>query len=122
MNVSGGMGVDLVFEASGSPSAVPVGLKLLRNRGVYLVPGQYSNHGDVAVSPQLITFKALQILGSSQYSVSDVKDYLDFLSAHPGLHEKILALGTCYTVENVNRAFEDAYAGRNIKTMLVSEL
>lgn len=122
MNVSGGMGVDLVFEASGSPSAVPVGLKLLRNRGVYLVPGQYSNHGDVAVSPQLITFKALQILGSSQYSVSDVKEYLDFLSAHPGLHEKILSLGTCYTVENVNRAFEDAYAGRNIKTMLVSEV
>lgn len=119
MEVTGGLGVDLVFEASGAPSAVPVGMNLLRNRGVYLVPGQYSNHGDIAISPQMITFKALQILGSSQYSVADVKEYLAFLAAHPELHGKIAALGTGYTVENVNQAFADAYAGRNIKTMLV---
>ncbi len=116
-----GLGVDLVFEASGAPSAVPVGLSILRNRGVYLVPGQYSNHGDIAIAPQLITFKALQILGSSQYSMIDVKNYLAFLSDHPELHEKILALGTGYTVENVNKAFEDAYAAKNVKTMLVME-
>jgi len=119
LEATGGLGVDLVFEASGAPSAVPVGLNLLRNRGVYLVPGQYSNHGDIAISPQLITFKALQILGSSQYSIVDVKEYLAFLADHPELHEKILALGTGYAVEDVNKAFKDAYAGKNIKTMLV---
>jgi len=118
---TGGMGVDLVFEASGAPAAVPVGLALLRNRGVYLVPGQYSNHGDIAISPQLITFKALQIIGSSQYSISDVKKYLAFLADHSELHEKILSLSTGYAVEDVNRAFEDAYAGKNIKTMLTAE-
>ncbi len=116
---TGGLGVDLVFEASGAPSAVPVGLKLLRNRGVYLVPGQYSNHGDIAISPQLITFKALQIIGSSQYSIVDVKEYLSFLADHPELHERILTLSTGYTVEETNKAFEDAYAGKNIKTMLI---
>ena len=41
------------------------------------------------------------------------------LNEHPELHEKILALGTRYAVEDVNKAFEDAYAGKNIKTMLV---
>jgi len=117
--VTDGLGVDLVFEASGAPAAVPVGMTLLRNRGVYLVPGQYSNHGDVVISPQLITFKALQILGSSQYSIVDVKEYLAFLADHSELHEKILALGTGYAVEDVNKAFEDAYAGKNIKTMLI---
>jgi len=119
MEVTGGLGVDLVYEASGAPSAVPLGLQLLRNRGLYLIPGQYSNHGDIAISPQLITFKALQILGSSQYSIVDVKAYLSFLADHPELHERILALGTGYTVENVNEAFADAYAGKNIKTMLI---
>ena len=121
MEATSGLGVDLVFEASGAPSAVPVGLNLLRNRGVYLVPGQYSNHGDIAISPQLITFKALRILGSSQYSIVDVKAYLQFLTDHPELHEKILALGTGYTVADVNKAFEDAYAGKNIKTMLIPD-
>ncbi|MBQ3178788.1 MAG: alcohol dehydrogenase catalytic domain-containing protein [Clostridia bacterium] len=121
LEATGGLGVDLVYEASGAPSAVPVGLNLLRNRGVYLIPGQYSNHGDIAISPQLITFKALQILGSSQYSMVDVRDYLAFLSDHPELHQRILALGTGYAVEDVNRAFEDAYAGKNVKTMLVME-
>ena len=118
---TGGLGADLVFEASGAPSAVPVGLRLLRNRGVYLVPGQYSNRGDIPISPQLITFKALQILGSSQYSLSDVKAYLQFLADHPELHDRIRALGTGYAVANVNKAFADAYAGKNIKTMLVPE-
>jgi len=121
MEVTGGLGVDLVFEASGSPAAIPVGMGLLRNRGVYLVPGQYSNHGDIPISPQLITFKALRILGSSQYSIADVKAYLAFLTEHPELHEKILKLGTGYAVEDINRAFDDAYAGRNIKTMLVRQ-
>ena len=49
----------------------------------------------------------------------DVREYLTFLSEHTELHEKILALGTGYTVEDVNKAFKDAYAGKNIKTMLI---
>ena len=57
-----GGGVDIVLEASGNPAAFPVGLQLLRNRGLYLVPGQYSNSGGVTVDPQLITFKALQVI------------------------------------------------------------
>ena len=59
MNISGGLGVDLVYEASGSPAAIPLGMNMLRNRGVYLVPGQYSNSGGIEIQPQLITFKAL---------------------------------------------------------------
>lgn len=114
-----GLGADLAFEASGAPAAVPQGMQMLRNRGVYLVPGQYSNSGGVNIQPQLITFKALHIIGSSQYSVCDVKDYLAFLCAHPELHDCIRALGNKYTVEQINEAFDDAKSGNNIKTMLV---
>ena len=114
-----GLGVDLVFEASGAPSAVPQGMEILRNRGVYLIPGQYSNSGGVLIQPQLLTFKALQIIGSSQYSKCDVKDYLLFLSEHKELHKNILELGNKYKIQDINQAFEDAKAGNNIKTMLV---
>lgn len=114
-----GLGVDLAFEASGAPSAFVQGLDILRNRGVYLVPGQYSNSGGIVVKPQLITFKALHIIGSSQYSFQDVRQYLHFLEVHSELHEIILNMANCYKIEDINEAFRDAEAGKNVKTMLV---
>ena len=117
--LNGGLGADLVFEASGSPAAVPVGMQILRNRGVYLVPGQYSNRGGISIQPQLITFKALQLIGSSQYSMSDVYAYLQFLLDNPQLHGCIRDLATTYTVEEINTAFADMRAQKNIKTLLV---
>ncbi len=114
-----GMGADLVFEASGSRTAVPQGLGLLRNRGTYLIPGQYSNSGGVEIEPQLITFRALRLIGSSQYSLRDVGLYLQFLQSHAHLRPVIDALITAYPVEKVNEAFADMKAGNNIKTVLV---
>lgn len=120
-DLGGGLGVELVYEASGSVKAVPLGMKLLRNRGVYLIPGQYSNSGAAAIEPQLITFNALQLIGSSQYSMTDVYRYLDFLRLNPQHHEGINALIARYPVAEVNRAFEDMAAGRCVKALLVKE-
>lgn len=119
IEISGGLGADVVFEASGSPKAVPTGINLLRNRGVYLVPGQYSNSGGIEIQPQLITFKALHIIGSSQYSMNDVHAYVNFLKENPALHPAIEELATCYKVEEINKAFEEAKAKNNVKTLLV---
>ena len=121
MNLSDGLGADVAFEASGNPKAVPLALKFLRNRGIYLVPGQYSNSGSVEIEPQLITFKALHIIGSSQYSMSDVREYLDFLSKNVDLQKKIKDLASCYKVEDINKAFTDIKSHKNIKTVLVSD-
>lgn len=92
------MGADLVFEASGSPVAVPQGLGMLRNRGVYLIPGQYSNSDGVQIQPEWITFRALHLIGSSQYSLQDVDLYLRFLQSHPQLWPVIDDLVTEYSV------------------------
>ncbi len=114
-----GLGAHIAFEGSGAPAAVPQAMQFLRNRATYLVPGQYSNSGGIPIQPQLITFKALHIIGSSQYSIPDVEYYLQFLCNHPELHETIKKLANKYKVEQVNEAFEDAKSGNNIKTMLV---
>lgn len=116
---NGGLGVDLCMECSGAPAAVAQGMDILRNRGVYLVPGQYSASGGVEIQPQLITFKALHIIGSSQYSMCDVRCYLDFLAAHKELHQKILAMGTRFKVSEINDAIAYAKSGQNVKTLLV---
>jgi threonine dehydrogenase-like Zn-dependent dehydrogenase len=120
-DLNNGMGADVVFEASGNPKAFVQGLDMLRNRGVYLVPGQYSNSGPIEIAPQMITFNALHIIGSSQYSTSDVSAYLAFLQKNPQLHKKILSLGNCYSIDEINQAFDDAKSGSNIKTMLVKK-
>lgn len=121
MELTDGRGADLVYEASGVPEAFNQGVDLLRNRGWYLVPGQYSASGTIAFSPEKITFKALRILGSSQYSICDVEDYVAFLVKHPGLHKKIAALATKFTVAETNEAIAAAKAGTAIKIVLVPE-
>lgn len=114
-----GLGTDLCMECSGSPAAVVQGMDILRNRGIYLVPGQYSSSGSIEIQPQLITFKALHIIGSSQYSICDVRTYLDFLSVHTELYERIVKLGTRFKVSEINEAIAYAKSGKNIKTLLV---
>lgn len=116
---NGGLGVDLCFEASGAPQAVVQGMDILRNRGVYIVPGQYSSSGGIEIQPQLITFKALHIIGSSQYSICDVKKYLEFMNENSDLHPVVAQLASKYTIDRVNEAFADAKSGNNIKTLLV---
>ena len=116
---NGGLGVDLCIECSGAPAAVVQGMNILRNRGVYLVPGQYSASGGIEIQPQMITFKALHIIGSSQYSMCDVRTYLDFLSIHTELYEKIEKLGTKFKISEINDAIAYAKSGKNVKTLLV---
>lgn len=116
---NGGLGADLCIECSGAPSAFVQGMDVLRNRGVYLVPGQYSASGGIEIQPQTITFKALHIIGSSQYSMCDVRMYLDFLSAHAELYDRIEGLGTKFKVSEINEAIAYAKAGKNVKTLLV---
>ena len=113
-----GLGVDLCVECSGAPSALPLGMNVLRNRGIYLIPGQYSNSGSISIPPEIITFKALRFIGSSQYSVIDVRDYLEFMRTNKKLEPDVLALGAFYSVSDVNKAFGDALAGKNVKTLL----
>lgn len=111
-----GDGADLVFEASGSPSAIPEGLDLLRTRGRYLIPGQYSASGTVAIRPELITFKALRLIGSGQYTFADIATYLGFLAAHPDLARIFASCITHrYRVADAVRAISESSAGLAVK-------
>jgi L-iditol 2-dehydrogenase len=117
-----GDGADVVFEASGAPSAIPEGLGLVRTLGRYIVPGQYSGSGSVAINPETITFKALTIVGSSQYTLADIKAYLAFLKKNPRLHRPFAACITHrYAVADAVRACADASAGRAVKAVFEGE-
>lgn len=119
MEISGGIGADVVFEGSGAHDAVPQGMNWLRNRGVYLIPGQYSSRGPVEINPERITFAALQLIGSSQYSLCDVKNYIKFLENNPALLPIIRDTATTYHVADINQAFKDLQERKAVKALLV---
>lgn len=111
-------GADVVVEASGAPGAIPEGLELLRIRGRYLIPGQYSSSGPVAIRPELITFKALRLIGSGQYTTADIAAYLALIARHPDLARTFAGCITHrYPVAEAARAIADADAGLAVKAV-----
>jgi threonine dehydrogenase-like Zn-dependent dehydrogenase len=117
-----GDGADVVIEASGAPGAVPEGMTLLRTRGRYLIPGQYSSSGAVAIQPEQITFRALRLIGSGQYTLADLGTYLEFLTAHPALQAAFAASITHrFTVDQAQQAMAAVAAGETGKAVFVRE-
>jgi D-arabinose 1-dehydrogenase-like Zn-dependent alcohol dehydrogenase len=115
-----GDGADVVIEASGAPAAVPEGVALLRTRGRYLIPGQYSASGSVSIQPEMITFRALRLIGSGQYTLADLSTYLDFLKKNPDLQRKFAASIThTYTVDQADEAMAAVDAGQAGKAVFV---
>jgi len=62
--LTGGAGVDVVIEAAGSARAIEEGVRLVRDGGVYVVAGHYTNVGDSTINAhEHINRKHLDILG-----------------------------------------------------------
>ncbi len=115
-----GNGADVIIETSGSPDAFPEGLDLVRTRGRYIVPGQYSSSGGVQVNPELITFKAIRITGSGQYCMDDLGTYLEFLGNNKRT-QKIFeeCITHEYKIKDADLAIADVAAGKAIKAVLI---
>ena len=61
-------GADLVIEATGNPDAVREGLELVRDGGRMVVVGQYTDAGDITISPHRhLNRKHVTLLGSWGY-------------------------------------------------------
>ncbi len=117
--IKNGLSVDLAVECSGNPEAFHFGCEILRNRGIYLVPGQYSDSGNIAFGPQIITFKALRIFGSSQYDASDVADYIAFLESNTAKQKDIASCVKSFPLSDVNEAMTAAEKHLYSKIVLV---
>jgi threonine dehydrogenase-like Zn-dependent dehydrogenase len=115
-----GDGADVVIEASGAPSAIPEGMALVRTLGRYIVPGQYSASGSVEIEPQMITFKAMSIIGSGQYTIADIGEYISFLRNNPGVQKDLASTITHrYKIADANEALSNASAGVSVKGVFV---
>lgn len=122
MAITDGVGANVVVECSGSPHAVAEGLALLRPRGRHLLAGQYSDRGPVPVPAHVITFNALQVLGSAQFTAQDRQDYFDFMLRVEDVWATVAEVITHrYPVAAANDALQTVRAGAAIKALLVPE-
>lgn len=119
---SGGVGATLIVEGTGNPQAVTEGLNWLRSRGRYVWAGQYSDRGAVPFPTHQVTFNALQIFGSAQFTTVDRVRYLEFMGSIPEQWEAISRVVTdTFTIAQANEAIARVSSGQAIKAIFVGE-
>lgn len=114
-----GRGVDIVIEASGDPSAVSQALDLVRDGGVVVVAGQYTDAGPVTINPHSqLNRKHAEVRGCWGCDYSHFHRAVQVL-AHQGARLPWLdALSQRFTLEQANEALA-AVADRTVVKALI---
>lgn len=121
LDATGGIGADLVIEGTGSPDAALEGLALLRPRGRAVWVGQYSDRGPTEIPTHLVTFNALQVFGSAQFTVEDRSAYFDALLGSRHSWDAVRRVVTHrFTVDQADEAIATVRGGRAVKAVFAS--
>jgi threonine dehydrogenase-like Zn-dependent dehydrogenase len=117
--LAGVEGADLVVECTGAPQAVAQGLYLPRRGGDYLVVGQYTDAGPVAVSPHQLVYRQLNVIGSWAFTGAHLAEYVRLL---PALTSRfgLARLVTAYPLADSMAALEAVGHGKVMKAVLAT--
>jgi threonine dehydrogenase-like Zn-dependent dehydrogenase len=103
-----GRGADVVIEASGNPAAVPEGLEMLRDAGRYVIVGQYTDAGEVAINPHRhINRRHATILGCWGYEFTHLHRALQLMARHNDRFRWRELVTREYALADAARALED---------------
>jgi L-iditol 2-dehydrogenase len=119
LGMTEGRGVDTGIEASGAPVAVPEGMRLTRDNGVYVLVGQYTDHGSVEINPHLdVNKKHLDVRGVWGIDFSHVYRALRILQReNPRYHWERTITGR-YTLDQANDALCTIAERRHVKAVI----
>jgi threonine dehydrogenase-like Zn-dependent dehydrogenase len=116
---TGGRGADVAIEATGSPAAVPEGLRLVRDGGTYVVAGHYTDAGEVGVNPHtMVNRKHVEVRG--QWG-TDFRHVARALAMAGKYRERLPfrdVIGGRYGLDEAQRALEDVAALRVTKAVI----
>jgi threonine dehydrogenase-like Zn-dependent dehydrogenase len=116
---TGGRGADIVIEAAGSPRAVEEGFGLVRDGGVYVIAGHYTNTGPSTINAhEQINRKHLDIRGCWGSEVRHFMTALTMLERHAEdvPWERIGA--TTFGLDELNEALAEAEALKFSKALV----
>lgn len=116
---SGGRGADVVIEASGNPQAVVEGLEMLRDAGRYVVVGQYTDAGDVALNPHRhLNRRHASVLGCWGYEYTHLHRSLEMMARHRARFAWSRLVTREYPLEGAGRALADMEALAVVKALV----
>lgn len=116
---NGGRGVDVVIEAAGAPEAVSQALDLVRDGGVVVVAGQYTDAGTITLNPHLqINRTHAEIRGCWGSDYSHFHRALQLLAHQAAKLPWIDAVSARYTLEQANEALA-AVANREVVKAII---
>jgi len=118
-DLTDGRGADLTIEATGNPAAVPEGMRLTRDAGVYVVVGQYTDAGSIELNPHLdLNRKHLDVRATWGIDFSHLHKSLNALARFRDAFPWTDMISRYYELEEANQALDDVAAGRVVKAVL----
>jgi threonine dehydrogenase-like Zn-dependent dehydrogenase len=115
-----GRGADITIEATGVPAAVAEGMRMTRDAGRYVVVGQYTNAGDVAINPHLdLNQKHLEVRGCWGSSVEHLYRSVQVLTRYQHRFDWQSMISHEYSLRDAPQALADAAAQRVVKALIV---
>ena len=114
-----GRGADVVIEASGNPAAVGEGLEMIRDAGRYVVVGQYTDAGDVALNPHRhLNRRHATVLGCWGYEYTHLHRATLLMARHRERFQWSRLVTREYALEEAGRALADMEALAVVKALI----
>lgn len=113
--VTDGRGVDLALELSGAAAAMQMGLKLLRIGGHYVLVGAVFPSSPLALDPEAVIRRLLNIHGLHNYTPADLADAVAFLAQHHARYPFAELVADSFPLAEADRAFQHAIETRALR-------
>jgi len=114
-----GRGADVVIEASGNPAAVREGLEMVRDAGRYVIVGQYTDAGEIALNPHLhLNRKHVTLLGCWGYEFTHLHRSLAMMARHAARFRWRELVTREYSLAEAGTALEDMERLRVVKAVI----
>ncbi len=118
-DLTGGVGADVVIEASGNPEAVPEGFDMLRDGGTYVIAGHYTDAGQVAINPHVhINRKHADVRGHWGTEFHHLVRSLRLFAKHKERLPFRRIIGARYGLDRAGDALDDVGALRVTKAII----
>ncbi len=117
--LTGGRGADITIECTGEPSAIPEGLRMARDAGTYVVVGQYTDAGEVAINPHTdLNRKHLDVRACWGIDLSHLYRAVQLLARHRETFPWRNIISGEYALSQAEQALRDVEQRRAVKAVI----
>lgn len=113
--MTGGVGVDKIFECSGSVAALNKGLEIIRKKGRAIQMGVFPKEKE-EIATDLILHKEIEYIGSRSQKPSSWEKSMEILASGKVVPEKIVTM--IVSLDNWREGFEASMRGEGVKAVV----